>query len=330
MRRIFALLLCVLMCFGLLACGNSDTQEVHVEDLVSTTETEVSAEMTEVLTQEAEDNAVPDETEPTLCLSVKELESLYQMVMNGQVAGEGVALIQRMDENMAKQMLDAMAYMFSPDTLIEQIESFDSKTMDMVLMEANYVYNSWLNEAASEDSSDEQLVNDEMGTTMVLYDEDLNRSLIIELDENHAFMEPDWAAMTDQPINYFLYMDDNYQLHTLQYGMMKTSTEDLIANFVAAGERENIQSTVSEVETFMLGGVQWEIFTRVYERTGTGINKETGLEESSTATYYNVTCFARPDSETALQISTSESVNPDIADYYLSVLFNSIKSITIR
>jgi len=135
--------------------------------------------------------------------------------------------------------------------------------------------------------------------------------------------------MTDSPENYFVSLDNNGEVFTILYGTLSQSTSALIDGWIQDGASKGQEITVTDIETFTAGGIKWEVFALVYETTGTGINKETGKEETFVNTVYSPVCFARPDSETFLQVNFGRGISEEVLVYCQTVVQNCIRNITV-
>lgn len=326
MRKLFALLLAMAMCISMAACGGTSAEEPKTDADVESTET----------TEENQGETESDDPyvfETVFVLTPEEAEEAYQKIMSGEIDSEGADVIRsEMDEYTAKLTLDTLAMMFGKEEYLNRIAEFDYETMDNSIMpEVEGILNAALAPDDEDDYDDEGGEYIEgMGTSMTLYEPDLDRSIVVDFDPEQAFLEPDWAMMTDQPINYFISMDNNYQTYTLAYTAFNATTEQLIAQWIANDKAEGIDTTATDIETFMAGGFEWEIFALTYEKTSTGIDKETGKEITDTYTAYETICFARLDSETILQIDAGVSHIPDVLEYYKDLIQSSITKITVQ
>lgn len=324
MKRILALLLTVALCFGLAACGGAETAPAPKQEPQAPA---APAEPAPEAPAPEATEAPAEEECPYQYLTEEEADDYFVAILKGEVTGLVADFLANQNEDVAKLYLDFLAGIFGPDPM-STIQNLDSREQDQILAEAVHTVS-----AAIEENDMEQFdvpevevaVNDEgMPITMTLYSYDLNRSITIHLKGENAFMEPDWAMITDFEENYFLHVPSNYEMYTLQYGALDASTEDLISSFVARRVNEGKDVNVSEIEYFNAGGYQWEIFTLSYEQTTTGIDKDTGKEVTLTSTVYNTTCFARLSSDSALQLMTDVSVRDDIAQFYKDVVTSSI------
>ena len=327
MKKVLALILCLAMCFSTVACGgakdsapeSSEAPVIENKDTVTDVAAEAVIEETEA--------PVEAESSMLICLTPEQADAYYQAIMNGEVSDSIAGILGSMEEETAKIYLDVM-YEFFGEKLLESLAGFSGRELDQIMAEATYVMNSRYEEAQQEEAPVEEM-GDEMGYTMHLYNADTNRRIIVSLDPDHAFMEPGWAMLTDDFANYFISIDNNYEIFTLTYDVLTGNTIDLIDDRIAQDKAAGKKTNVTDTETFMAGGKQWELFAFVYERTGTGIDKETGEEVTSTYTVYEPYCFARIDDSTALFIVTGSSWNPEIMQYYSDLIQSSITAISV-
>ena len=227
--------------------------------------------------------------------------------------------------------LDVLSMILGEDEFIDILTSVSPEELDMIMIEAEGILNAALNDNGEDEIIDEggEEFVDEMPTTMALYNYDLDRRLVVELNPDHAFMEPEWA-MLEEESNWFHSIDDDYNTYTLYYNRLDIPTEELISQWIADDAANGRETTVTEIETFTAGGMEWELFSLVYEQTGSGIDKETGKEVTFTDTVYEIICFARTDSETCLQIDAGTTHNPDFMNHYKEIVQKSIASIEVQ
>lgn len=323
MKKLLALLLTLAMCASMAACGSSAPAE---KDSTATSKTEQTA------STETEQQEEIEESTEYQYLAADKVEEYYNAIANGEVQGAAADVLMSFDEETMKLAIDAVAMIIGEEDFLGQLAGFDAQTVDQLMTEVMFIINQ-SSEAETEDpfvSEGGEEFTEEMGTTMTLYDESLDRSLVIDLNPDNAFMEPDWVMIKDQPINYFISIDNNYETYALTYGAMNRSTEELINIWVSNDAKEGKETTVTNIETFTAGGIEWELFALVYEKESSGIDKETGEQVTFTDTVYETICFARPDSETALQIDAANSSNPDVLNHYKEIIQKSIKNITIQ
>ncbi|MBE6878021.1 MAG: hypothetical protein E7488_02505 [Ruminococcaceae bacterium] len=323
MKKLLAILLSMVMCVSMAACGGSEPE--GTED----TNPPV-AENTENVSEENQQEEIQESTEYQY-LTADKVEEYYQMIANGEVQCVGADILLSFDEETMKKAIDAMAMMFGEEDFLGLLAGFNAQEMDQIMTEVMFIINS----ASGEETEDpfaseggEEFI-DGMPTTMTLYNYDLDRRLVVEFDPDHAFMEPDWAMFEEQS-NWFICIDDDYSMNTLYYNRLDIPTEELISQWIASDADKGIETTATEVETFTAGGLEWEIFALVYDKTGSGIDKETGKEVTFTDTVYDITCFARTDSESCIQIDAGTTHNPDIMNNYKEIVQKSIKNIIVQ
>ena len=322
MKKILALLLTLAMCVSMAACGGSAPAE---------TEKPAEPQTEQTTNTENEQQEEIQESTAYQYLTADQVEEYYQAIVNGEVQGAAADILMSFDDETMKLAIDAMAMIFGEEDLLGQLASFDAQTMDQIMTEVMFIINSASGEEAEDpvvSDGGEEFV-DEMPTTMTLYNYDIERRLVVELDPEHAFMEPEWA-MLEEESNWFRSIDDDYNSYTLYYNRLDIPTEDLISQWIADDANNGRETTATEIETFTAGGMEWELFSLVYDQTGTGIDKETGKEVTFTDTVYEIICFARTDSETALQIDAGTTHNPEFMNHYKEIVQKSIKNITVQ
>lgn len=333
MKKVLSLLLCLTLCISLIACGSSEEAPSASPTTPVTPEKDAVEIETEPILPETE--AMDEgEFQTIYMLTPEQAEEYYQTIMNGEVTGGGIDFIKQQDEYTAKVYLDVMTNIWGEDVL-SGLSECSGVELDQILTEVVYMASPFL-APETEVEEDEFTAGDDleailngMGSKLVLYNDELSRSVTVEFDLDHAFLEPDWALMTDAPENYFVSLDNNGEVYTLTYDVLYESTSELISNQIANGASNNLDITVTDIETFTAGGVEWELFAYVYDVTGTGINKETGKEETSVTTVYSPVCFARPDSETSLQVNFGRGLSEDVLVYCKTVVQNCITDITV-
>ena len=320
MKKSLSLLVILALFLSMAACGGTAEPATDTEQSSVGNTTGPAQEMN---TQQTE---VTEETAPQAKYS-EQVEENYRAIMNGEVTGQGAEIIRTQDEDTAKLLLECLTNIFGDDVL-GGLQSCSGQELDQIMSEAFYMV-STLREQNAEEVYEEPAGApvDGMGYTMVLYNDDLNSSIRIRLNPDQAFMEPDWTMLTDQPENYFIHMQSNYEVFSLHYSVLSESTQELINSWIKQDAAQGKKTAATKIETFTAGGVEWELFALVFDQTTTGIDKDTGKEVTLTSTVYDTTCFARLGNGGILQISTGLSVNPDVMEYYKNVVCTSIADI---
>jgi len=331
MKKILALALCLALCVSLIACGSSEDTPVVSPTNPAIDDAKHETEPVEL--EAGEDEAQGFQT--IYMLTPEQAEEYYQAIMSGEVTGGGTEFIKKQDEYVAKVYLDVMTNIWGEDVL-SGLSACSGVELDQILTEVVYMASPYLapeNEGEEEEEfatvDDLEAILEGHGRKLVLYCEELSRSVTVEFDLDHAFLEPDWALMTDSPENYFVSLDNNGEVFTILYGTLSQSTSALIDGWIQDGASKGQEITVTDIETFTAGGIKWEVFALVYETTGTGINKETGKEETFVNTVYSPVCFARPDSETFLQVNFGRGISEEVLVYCQTVVQNCIRNITV-
>lgn len=325
MKRVLALLLCLILCVSMAACGGYDEPEK-----VSTTTPVANGADQETEPVELKDTEAQG-FQTVFVLTPDQAEEYYQAIMSGDVSGEGAEFIKSLEENTAKLYLDALANIFGEDVL-GTLSSFSGRGLDQVMTEVAYIVSQITTPAEEPDEApvDDALYEAAMNgtaSTLELYLPELDRRVCVEFNMDHVFLAPDWVLMRDESTNYFICLDDYGEVYTLDYRAESASTTELKQRWGAQYANDgNIR--VGSVEPFMEGGVEWELFAFVHEQESRGINKETGELEVSVGTVYSFACFARLDSETILQLSTGTFVSEDAFDHYTNLLQTCIRSVT--
>lgn len=190
----------------------------------------------------------------------------------------------------------------------------------------------YVNETYGNEHGRNEQIPDGMAYAMKLYCYETDSTLVVELDNSDAFVEPENAQIEDYNINYFRTVHDDFKEHELDYYPLNMTTSEIADMFIERFESEgkdNVYTT--EPTTFKAGGVEWEIFDLVYTVSGTAEEKETGEEYDYEYTYYEPCCFARFDNGNAVQIDGNfKTTDENASEIIKEVVMKSIKSIVLE